>query len=89
VTTALTTPTVHLNGTALSALVAQHRAAAEAIRFALAALSEAAPHGRDYYLPDMFAAAVREHTDRLRRLESVLREISALIRALSAQVRVG
>lgn len=51
------------------------------------AVAEAAPNARDYYPqgPTAHQAAVREHTSRLERLESVRRELEALAEAIADQ----
>jgi hypothetical protein len=85
-TKSLTVPTVHLNGTGETGLVEPLRAAYAAIRDALGALNEAAPHGRDYYLTTgAYERARDEHLDRVRRLESVGDELIALAREIQKQ----
>lgn len=79
------TPMIHLNGSSRERLLEQQTDAAAALREALEALVEASPNGRDYYPQGSGAvqAAMREHEDRLRRIQSVLCEIEALAEAIS------
>lgn len=81
-------PTVHLNGTGGEVLLAQLEEAHRALTATVVALQEAAPNARDYYVdtPTSFTAAVREHQDRMTRVQSVLDEIEALHIAVSDQV---
>lgn len=73
-----TLPTVHLNGSSRDSLLDDHLAAINALRVALKAVQEIAPHGRDYYTqgPDALAKAVIEHTNRLHRLADTIQELS-------------
>lgn len=70
-------PTIHINGTSKSDLVADLRDSHYAVRAAIRILSEAGPHGRDYYPqgPDAINRAIEEHRSRLSRMESVLKEL--------------
>ena len=70
-------PTVHMNGTAGSELEAKYLEAYKALNFGLTKLSECNPNGRDYYPQgnDAINLASKEHTERLRRIKSVLDEI--------------
>lgn len=83
--TTLTVPTVHLNGTACDSLLDAHCGAGSALRAALDALELTAPNPRDYYPQGdaAFAAAKREHADRVGRLRSVLAELEALAVAIA------
>jgi hypothetical protein len=76
----LTLPTVHLNGTSRQALLDGYTHALAAIQAAQQALQQAAPNGRDYYPQGNHTInrATEEHVDRLRRLESIQRELNAL-----------
>jgi len=80
----ITLPTVHLNGSSKQSLLDCYFDAAEALRKALVAVQATAPHGRDYYVQrthdgeHVTHRAIAEHVDRLKRLESVLRELNAL-----------
>jgi hypothetical protein len=80
-------PTVHLNGTSSDALTTQVREAQQALRIALEALQEAAPHGRDYYVQEGAATkeAIQEHTSRLSRVKSVLDEMSEIREGIETQ----
>ena len=83
-------PTIHRNGTSASALLEQAREAYSAARHLLKALSEAAPHGRDYYpqngrdyypqsMEDAFNVAAREHRERVGAVTGVLRDMEKLV----------
>lgn len=88
--TTLTTPTVHLNGTGATGLKAQYAAAYEAVNAALGPLAQSAPHGRDYYVQkdsEAYAKARDEHVNRLQRLSDVRDELLALFQAVDAQER--
>lgn len=85
----LVVPTVHLNGTGAKGLLEQYRDAFSAVQTAIRALTDSAPHGRDYYIHgmDAYQKARQEHLDRLKRLQSVAEEILALHDAVSDQRR--
>jgi hypothetical protein len=74
-------PTVHLNGTGRAGLVAQLEEALEALRSATEALGRAQPNGRDYYPQGDRAikCALKEHTSRMQRLESVQAELAEIL----------
>lgn len=76
----ITVPTVHINGTGANDLLSQYEHAFSAVTDAIRAVTEAAPHGRDYYVhgPDAYQAARNEHLDRVRRLQTVAEELIAL-----------
>ncbi len=78
----LTVPSVHLNGTSFAGLHDPLVRAGSDIRAAIEALSECAPHGRDYYVQDdrAFAKSRDEHLSRVSRLQSVLDELKVLAR---------
>ncbi len=73
----LTIPTIHLNGSSKESLVKDLKNAHTAIRNAIDALRETAPHGRDYYLQGdkAFEKARNEHCERVVKLEAVKKEI--------------
>lgn len=76
----MTLPTLHLNGSGKRNLADGYMQARDALEAARAALRQTAPNGRDYYpVPGSMDAAVREHWDRLRRLETIEAEILELI----------
>ena len=74
------TPTIHLNGTSGEVLYNLHCEAYDALRRAVQALDAAAPNGRDFYVQGDHAIgeAMREHSERVSRLVSVLRELDEL-----------
>lgn len=81
-------PVVHLNGTPADRLIEDLCNAHYAIRQAYDELKKCAPNGRDYYVhaeQDALKIATNEHLDRLRRLDSVMQEVSTLAEAISAQ----
>ncbi len=73
-------PTIHLNGTSRDSLREGLMTAYTAVRTAIDAVCDAAPHGRDYYVqgPDAYTKARAEHDSRLARLKSVQDEILAI-----------
>jgi hypothetical protein len=73
-------PTIHLNGTSKDALTKQYNDAVKVLRGALQAVEDAAPNARDYYPQGDGAAlqAIREHGERLKKLRSVLEEMTEL-----------
>ena len=81
-------PTIHLNGTAGEVLRDQYAAAAEAVHKAIAALCDAGPNARDYYVqgPDAGFAAQREHEARLASLKYVRDELVAIREGLQDQI---
>jgi hypothetical protein len=80
VATALTLPTIHMNGTAGADLLAAYLAALEALRLASVALQATAPNGRDYYPQGDAAilAAGQEHRTRVAALTALMVEVEAL-----------
>jgi len=73
-------PTFHMNGTSAASLRDGYHAAHVALNAAIAALTNAHPHGRDYYPQGdaAFGAALAEHRQRIGTLTSVHAEIGAL-----------
>lgn len=73
-------PTIHLNGSAKSRLLDAYMDASDALRVALAKLTEAEPNGRDYYPQGdgAIGEAIREHVARLAAVQAVLRDMEAL-----------
>lgn len=79
-------PIVHLNGTSRESLLEQATSASSALRAALTAIDNAAPHPRDYYVakdPQAYNNAARQHRDRRLRLEELLREYESLAEHLA------
>lgn len=70
-------PTIHLNGTPLARLIEANTAALDAVRNAVTALQEVAPHGRDYYPQEEGAlgVAIDEWRERMVKLKSVLADL--------------
>lgn len=77
-------PLVHLNGTSRDALVEMYDKADRALRDALYALDDASPNARDYYPygDKSFKDAADQHIDRIRRVKSVIDEISFIADAI-------
>lgn len=71
-------PVVHLNGTSREFLLEQYSEAADALRQAIRTLP--APHGRDYYPKGdkVWLEANMQHIERLKKLESVLKDIQEI-----------
>lgn len=84
-TVALAVPTVHLNGTSRGMLVKELETAYDALGAAYEAMRECGPNGRDYYPqgPGALERAIRQHFDRLSRVDSVRSELEALIGKIS------
>jgi hypothetical protein len=75
-------PAIHLNGTSKESLVEALEDAYISIGNAYDALRECAPNGRDYYVydyNDSFTRARVEWLNRLNRLDSVRRELEAIV----------
>jgi hypothetical protein len=70
-------PSVHLNGTSKDVLLEQTLNAAESLRSAINALCAASPNARDYYVQGdgVFKIAQAQHEDRVRRLQTVFKEL--------------
>jgi hypothetical protein len=81
---AIAVPSIHLNGSGKEHLLNEVTEAGSALHAAIDALYAATPNGRDYYTqgPDALRQALAEHTSRLSRLESVLKELQQLAEAI-------
>jgi hypothetical protein len=78
-------PTVHLNGTSRKELVEQLAEGWRKTSEAMTALQNGAPHARDYYIqtnPDAYNIARAQHSDRLRRLQSIKDELNQILEKL-------
>lgn len=84
----MTPPTVHMNGSGGKELVRQMRAAGEALRAAIDALYEMAPHGRDYYTQerDCYVRARKEHDARIEALVAVQEQVQEMATAVFRQL---
>lgn len=82
----LMVPTIHPNGTSRDYLLESYKHAADAVRDAIIALDEAAPHGRDYYPQGQGAIdhAIEEHRERLMKLADVISELEQIAQAIGA-----
>jgi hypothetical protein len=83
--TALTTPTIHINGTSRDELLECLIDARQAVRTAIDAVCTTAPHGRDYY-PQGDAAFIKardEHLARLKRLHDVVAELGEIAESIA------
>ena len=78
------TPTIHMNGTPRVMLLADYERAYEAVDAALDALRTTAPNGRDYYPqgPGAIDEAQHEHAARMKALNNVYDDLTAIIVAL-------
>ena len=78
-------PTIHLNGTSKAALLEDWDQAHEALTIGLRLLCQAAPNGRDYYPqgPDAIHKAQIEHTERVHRVRSVIKELEELSESIA------
>lgn len=74
-------PTIHLNGTAPSVLLAKARLARKSIQEAITAVHEMAPHERDYYPQGehAFGSAQDSHESVIMNLRKIEKELSDLI----------
>lgn len=84
-------PTVHLNGSHPDSLRLANRTASNAVRAAINALCEAAPHGRDYYPQGdgTFTEAQAEHQARVAALTAVYEDLRRIERSLLNQHRTS
>lgn len=83
-------PRVHLNGSSYEELMTQLSTVTEALGFALDALAQATPHGRDYYMQgDAIGPARADHAGRTGRLKSVLTEIELIAAGVYQQREKG
>ena len=81
-----TVPTIHLNGTSGERLLDDQIEIGKHLNNAIAALYANGPNARDYYIEGNFATANAEHLDRLKRLQTVYREIEEIVNALQDQI---
>ena len=88
-------PTVHLNGSGKQSLIDMYMRVRDALVAAEEAISEAHPHGRDYYVQQELEAAVSspiyracsENRARLLKLHEIEEEINAIIGNICDQGR--
>lgn len=84
-------PTVHLNGSGKTLLLAGYHDAHAALRAAIEKMADITPHNRDYYVQTDDANAGRtaraEHQARMQKLLDVQRDIEALSLAVQEQGR--
>lgn len=78
-TSELTIPTVHMNGSGAKNLNEQYRGALEAIQEARQALP--VPHGRDYYVQEegAYEKARAQFEDQVRKLGEVEEQLSGIL----------
>lgn len=79
-------PTVHVGGTPRARLLENATTAREAIRLAIAEVSNTEPHARDFpnRLAGTFYTATRNHAQRMQALREMLQEYEALIEYLGS-----
>lgn len=77
---ALEVPAIHLNGTSRDGLKSQLEDIITNLTKTLESMQAGRPHGRDYYVKDdeALTRAQKQHEDRMRRVESVLAEYTAI-----------
>ena len=77
-------PSVHMNGTGRDELLQQLVDAITATEAAIAALNQAMPNGRDYYVqsPTAIDVATREWRDRVIKVAEVHSELTKIAEAL-------
>ena len=82
-----TMPTLHMNGDSFVTLFEGHCEVAELLRETLSSLRANAPNARNYYVQgsDAFACARDEHMERVRKIESVLSDVEAILESLVNQ----
>lgn len=78
-------PLIHLNGTWRFELLSSHSDVAGDLRVILEKLRDCAPNGRDYYHSGDMSEAVKQHNDRVKRIEDVLAEIDSIIGSIIEQ----
>lgn len=78
----VTVPVVHLNGTSVTDLLAQYRAAATALQVAIDAVIAAAPHARDYYPVGTWPQAQEEFDRRLGQLRAIRTDVEMIVHAV-------
>lgn len=82
----MTFPVVHINGTSKSELIELYENAYNAVQDAYKVLMRSAPNGRDYYpVPGSMDSAIREHNERLGKLDAVMSELEDIIGYLDRQ----
>ena len=80
-------PTIHLNGTSGTALLAELQEATDALRRAIHAVQQVTCHGRDYYVqgPAAYPQARHEMDARLAALSQVERDLFDMAQAVFDQ----
>lgn len=81
-------PIVNLNGTSAESLIEDTLRAIRALRLALTKMGEAHPHGRDYQVHGgamLLASAIQDHESRLKRVQSVIDELTAIAEDVDRQ----
>jgi len=91
----ISVPTIHLNGTARVTLEEDYGHAVMALRTALRAVQQCAPHPRDYYVQQQpidgslhgvrasgMDEALAQHLARLRRIQDTIDEIDHIRRSI-------
>ena len=84
----LTHPSIHLNGSSAESLLEGYAEAYKALVTAHGILRATAPNARDYYVqgPNAYAQAVKEHDDRMTRVNEVRAEIETLMEKVERDV---
>lgn len=82
-------PTIHLNGTSADTLLAETRAAIDALAIARKALADMTVHGRDHYVKadkESLAKALAEHEARFAAIDRIAAELTDLYLGIRDQV---
>lgn len=85
----LMVPTLHLNGTGASELMAQHTDAMHALHQALKVMAHTTPNGRDYYPQgdNAIHRATRQYIERGNRILAVIADLEIIAEEIFAQVK--
>jgi len=84
-TSELTKPTIHMNGTSREALLEDFVKVIDALNVAMEALQKSGPNGRDYYPQGDGALrkAQNEHLARMKKLKEVQDEIQEIAESIA------
>jgi len=79
-------PEIHPNGSGQNSLLGQMVDAVNALKLAADAMRESYPHMRDYYTldPAIHSEAVKQHQDRISRIESLIEEYESIAVAIAS-----
>lgn len=85
--TAVTHPTIHLNGSAKSSLMKDYSRAYDALTTAQEELAKCGPNGRDYYPQgdNALRSAQNEHRERMIALDKITKEVMEIMIKIDEQ----